>query len=83
MSQFPKVSVIVATMNRADYLKRMLDKLFEDDYPNKEVIIIDGASQDNTIEVIKSYGNKITKWVSEPDDGEYFALNKGIIYMTP
>jgi glycosyltransferase involved in cell wall biosynthesis len=82
MTNLPKISVIVATMNRAQYLKRMLDKLFEDDYPNLEVIIIDGASKDNTVEIIKSYGNKITKWVSEPDDGEYFAFNKGLKMAT-
>jgi glycosyltransferase involved in cell wall biosynthesis len=60
----------------------MLDKLLETDYPNLEVIVLDGASNDNTINVLKSYGNKITGWVSEKDGGEYDALNKGISIAT-
>jgi len=72
------ISVVIPTRNRADTLKRSLDKLFEDGYPNLEVIIIDGNSTDTTVELIKSYGNKISYWISEKDGGEYFAINKGL-----
>lgn len=82
MTKHPLVSVIVATRNRRDYLKRMLDMLFSDDYPNLEVIIIDGASTDGTVDLLKSYGDKIAKWVSEPDEGEYFAINKALHLAT-
>jgi glycosyltransferase involved in cell wall biosynthesis len=82
MSSLPKISVVIGTLNRAHFLKRMLDNLFQDDYPNLEVIVIDGASQDNTVELLKSYGNRISKWKSEPDPGEYFAYNKGLQMAT-
>ncbi len=78
MSTNPKISVVIATWNRAAYLKRMLDRLFEDDYPNLEVIVADGGSQDGTVDVLKSYGNRITFWLSEPDTGEFNAYNKVI-----
>lgn len=78
MDSWPKISVVVATKNRARYLNRMLDALFADDYPNREVIIVDGASTDGTVELLKSYGDRITRWVSEPDEGEYFAYNKAL-----
>lgn len=78
MSAFPKISVVIATWNRASYLKRMLDRLFEDDYPNLEVIVADGGSSDGTVDVLKSYGNRIAFWLSEPDEGEFNAYNKVI-----
>ena len=78
MVDLPKISVIIPTRNRARSLKRVLDKILESDYPNLEIIVIDGASTDDTVQVLKSYGNRITKWVSEPDGGEYFAVNKGL-----
>ncbi len=78
MTDFPKVSVIVATRNRADYLKKMLDRLFADGYPNLETIVIDGASDDGTVALLKSYGKNISCWVSEADRGEFDADNKGL-----
>lgn len=75
---WPKISVVIATRNRRPYLQRMLDRLFEDDYPNLEVIVIDGASSDGTVDLLRSYGERIHHWVSEPDGGEYFAFNKGL-----
>jgi glycosyltransferase involved in cell wall biosynthesis len=63
-------------------LKRSLDALLRDNYPDKEIIVIDGASTDGTVELLKSYENRICKWVSEPDRGEYDATNKGISIST-
>jgi glycosyltransferase involved in cell wall biosynthesis len=82
ISDLPRISIIIPTRNRALYLKRGLDKILESDYPNLEIIVIDGASTDDTVEVLKAYGNRITKWVSEPDEGEYFAVNKGLTFAT-
>jgi glycosyltransferase involved in cell wall biosynthesis len=78
MKDLPVFSVVIATHNRKKYLARMLDKLLQEDYPNLEVIVVDGGSGDGTVEMLKSYGSKISRWISEPDDGEYFAYNKGI-----
>jgi glycosyltransferase involved in cell wall biosynthesis len=82
MAELPKISIIIPTRNRANYLKRVLDKILESDYPNLEIIVVDGASTDGTIQLLKTYGNRITKWVSEPDGGEYFAVNKGLAFAT-
>jgi glycosyltransferase involved in cell wall biosynthesis len=77
--KLPKISIIIPTRNRARYLKRGLDKILESDYPDLEIIVMDGASNDDTVPLLKSYGNRVTKWVSERDEGEYAALNKGIL----
>lgn len=82
MNDLPRISIIIPTRNRARYLKRGIDKILESDYPNLEIIIIDGASTDDTIQLVQSYGDRITKWISEKDDGEHDALNKGIMMST-
>jgi glycosyltransferase involved in cell wall biosynthesis len=82
MTDLPKISIIIPTRNRALYLKRGLDKILESDYPDLEIVVMDGASTDDTVQLLKSYGNRITKWVSERDGGEYSALNKGIMLST-
>jgi glycosyltransferase involved in cell wall biosynthesis len=72
----PKVSVITVTLNRAPYLKRTLDRLFEDPFRDREVIVADGGSSDGTLDVIRSYGDRIARWTSGPDLGEYDAWNQ-------
>ncbi len=82
MSDLPGISIIIPTRNRAKYLKRGLDKLLESDYPNLEIIVMDGASTDETVPLLKAYGDRLTKWVSERDGGEYDAANKGVAFAT-
>ena len=74
------VTVLMATYNRAKTVRRALDSIQAQDYPNIETIVIDGASTDGTLEILREYerAGKITKLVSEPDHGIYEALNKGI-----
>ena len=73
-----KISVVTVTKNSEKYLEENIQSLSNQTYRNFEHIIIDGASTDKTIKIIKKNSNKITKWISEPDDGLYFAMNKGI-----
>ncbi len=75
------ISVIIPTRNRVTQLKRTLDLLLEDEYPDKEIIVCDGASSDGTVELLKSYGDQV-RWISEPDSGEYDARNKGLRLAT-
>ena len=82
IADYPRISIIIPTRNRANYLKRGLDKILESDYPNLEIIVMDGGSTDGTVQLLQSYGSRITKWVSESDGGEYAALNKGIMLST-
>jgi glycosyltransferase involved in cell wall biosynthesis len=73
-----KVSIITVTLNNAEYIEACIQSVITQDYKNIEYIVIDGGSTDGTIDVIKKYENKINIWISEPDNGMYDAINKGI-----
>jgi len=73
-----KVSIITVVLNNAEYIEACIQSVINQDYENIEYIVIDGGSTDGTIDVIKKYEDKITVWISEPDDGMYYAINKGI-----
>ena len=77
-----KVSIITATYNRADKLKMAVESVLFQDYPEIEYIIVDGGSTDGTVDMLKGYGDKIAKIISEPDEGIYDAMNKGIKVAT-
>ncbi|MGB7293178.1 MAG: glycosyltransferase family 2 protein [Thermodesulfobacteriota bacterium] len=77
-----KVSIISVVYNNAQYIEDCIKSVASQSYKNREHIVVDGGSTDGTLEVIEKHREKITKWVSEPDDGIYFALNKGISMAT-
>lgn len=73
-----EISIIIATFNAAKTLKKCLDSIVLQLSDSAELIIIDGASKDQTVDIIRSYGANITYYISEPDKGIYDAWNKGI-----
>ncbi|MEX6383166.1 glycosyltransferase family 2 protein [Providencia hangzhouensis] len=73
-----KVSIITATYNSSNTIIDTLKSLENQSYLDIEYIIIDGASKDNTLDIIKKHSTKVSKIISEPDKGIYDALNKGI-----
>ena len=77
-----KVSLITVVYNNRETIKDAIESVLNQSYKNIEYIIIDGASTDGTVEVIKSYKDKITKFLSEQDKGLYDAMNKGIALAT-
>jgi len=83
MSQ--KVSIITTTYNDCENLAKIIERVKEQDYSNIEYVIVDGASKDDTIKVIEEaqayFGDRL-KWISEPDQGIYDAINKGIRLAT-
>lgn len=74
----PKISIITINYNNREGLERTFDSVFSQNYTNFEYIVIDGASNDGSKELIDQFSDKITFWVSEPDEGIYNAMNKGI-----
>jgi len=73
-----KISIVTITYNSGKTLKCAIESVLTQTYKNIEYIIVDGKSSDNTVAIINSYGNKISKFVSEEDDGIYDAMNKGL-----
>lgn len=76
--EYPRISIIIPTYNCVSTLETCLTSVREQDYSNLELICIDGGSADGTIELLKKHGANIDYWVSEPDNGIYDAMNKGI-----
>ncbi|MCD8182050.1 MAG: glycosyltransferase [Bacteroides sp.] len=73
-----KISVITVCYNAVDTLEQTIKSVLGQTYPNIEYIIIDGGSTGGSIDIIHKYAERIAYWVSEPDEGIYDAMNKGI-----
>ena len=78
----PLVSVITVVYNGAGNLAKTIRAVAEQTYPNVEHIVIDGASTDGSLDIIRANDGTIGYWISEPDTGIYDAMNKGIEFVT-
>src|ERR1700712_4186557 len=74
----PTVSIITITYNAEPFLERTIQSILAQTATDYEYVVIDGASKDGTVAIIKQYEHCITSWVSEPDKGLYDAMNKGL-----
>src|SRR5579871_2740865 len=77
-----KISLLTVSFNSAATIKDTIESVRSQDYPDVEYIVVDGNSQDGTVDIIKSYSAKIDKWISEPDKGIYDAMNKAVRMAT-
>ena len=77
--EYPKISIITPSYNQGKFLEETIRSILLQNYPDTELIIIDGGSTDDTIDIIKKYEPWIHYWVSEKDDGQSDAINKGIV----
>ena len=77
-SDKPLISIITVVFNGEKYLEQTIRSVIHQNYDNVEYIIIDGGSIDGTLDIIKKYEDQIDYWVSEKDEGIYYAMNKGI-----
>lgn len=77
-----KISVITVCYNSAKTIEDTIQSVISQDYPNIEYIIVDGASKDDTLQIIQKYKDKTSHIISEPDKGIYDAMNKGVSIAT-
>ena len=78
----PKISVVIPSYNQADFIERTLLSVLHQGYPNLELIVVDGGSTDGTLSILERYRSSITHIISERDDGQSDALNKGFSLAT-
>jgi len=79
---YPKISIVTPVYNQVDYIEGTILSVIGQCYPNLEYIIVDGGSNDGTLEIIRSYEGQISQLISGPDFGMYDAINKGFAQST-
>lgn len=80
--EYPKISVVTPSYNQGKFLEGTILSVLNQNYPNLEYIIMDGGSNDNSVEIIKKYADKLTYWQSKPDGGQSAAINEGFKHAT-
>lgn len=75
---WPKISIVTPSYNQGQFIEETIRSILLQGYPNLEYIVIDGGSTDETLDVIEQYAPWIDHWVSEPDEGQSHAINKGL-----
>ncbi len=80
--ELPKITIITPSYQQGKYLEKTIQSVVNQDYPKLEYLIFDGGSTDETVSILKKYDSQINYWVSEPDDGQSDAINKGLRQAT-
>lgn len=75
MTDRPLVSIVTPSLNQGEFIRGTIESVLSQGYPNIEYLVMDGGSTDNTLEILRSYGEHLS-WVSEPDSGQSQAINK-------
>ena len=79
---WPRISVIVPTLNQGRFLDDSLRSALDQNYPNLELIVIDGGSTDETAAILQRHAPRLAYWESAPDRGQSHAINKGLARAT-
>ena len=78
----PTISIVTPSYNQAQFLEDTIQSVLGQGYRNLEYVVIDGGSTDGSVDIIRRYAARLKYWTSEPDGGQYNAINKGFVHTT-
>lgn len=81
MNQLPKISIVTPSYNQGGYIERTITSILDQEYPDFEYIVMDGGSDDDTVDILKKYDDRLI-WKSEKDKGQTDAINKALKLAT-
>lgn len=79
LNAYPMISIVTPSFNQANFIGKTIDSVLSQNYPNLEFFVQDGGSSDETVDVLKEYGDRLTGWESESDNGQSQAINRGLV----
>jgi glycosyltransferase involved in cell wall biosynthesis len=80
--RLPTISIVTPSYNQAEFVGEAIASVLEQSYPRLEYVVIDGESSDGSVEIIQHHADRLAYWCSEPDSGQYDAINKGFRYTS-
>lgn len=79
---WPRISIVIPSYNQGRFIADAIESVLGQNYGDLELIVMDGGSTDQTVEVLRRYDDRLTDWVSEPDGGQSDAINRGLARTT-